>query len=516
MIRRTLQIFIVFLLSIMTGVTLRAQELDARTAEMLSSKLDEYFLAIEREGNDVQIGECDFLIESAADSLTRQFIALKAYDHYLKSPVMGSEAVAIHILDKWFIPGTIKMKNDFELLNARVFADFNRQSLLGMKAPSLHMRTPEGKDVLLFSGNDPDSAADLPPGVLKDDCSRFSILYFYDADCSKCKLESMLLRTVLEDGNYPVRLCAIYAGDDRKAWEEYISERLSIGSDALETVHLWDPEVDSDFQRKYGVLQTPRMFLVRPDGVIIGRGLDAEALLQMLRPIFTPVDLTYGSQESSGLFDSIFASEDGSIDPSVAQVRKLADYVKETTLPKGDTLTFRQLSGDLLYYLASRSGEGFKEGLKYLIDNNIKAYPKAWATKDDSLKVLGFADIMDDLLSKSTPGTLISDIKVQGERIVKGKTKKGSFALRKLRSDSNIVVFFTEGCEVCKAEKAALKELSVQDKKLQLLFVNVDEIMSADPEKAERLFESFDLSSLPYIVRTDRKGIIDGRYLSYR
>ena len=88
--------------------------------------------------------------------------------------------------------------------------------------------------------------------------------------------------------------------------------------------------------------------------------------------------------------------------------------------------------------------------------------------------------------------------------------------MRKLRGDSNIVVFFTEGCEVCKAEKAALKELSVQDRKLQLLFVNVDEIMSADPEKAERLFESFDLSSLPYIVRTDRKGIIDGRYLSYR
>ena len=79
----------------MTGADLRAQELDARTAEVLSSRLDEYFLAIEREGKDVQIGECDFLIESAADSLTRQFIALKAYEHYLKSPVMGSVMVMV-------------------------------------------------------------------------------------------------------------------------------------------------------------------------------------------------------------------------------------------------------------------------------------------------------------------------------------------------------------------------------------------------------------------------------------
>ena len=101
-------------------------------------------MAIEREGTQVQKQESDFLIESASDSLVRQFIALKIYDHYLNSPVMGSEAVAIHVLDRWFIPGTVKMKSDIDFINAQVYADFNRQSLVGMKAPQLSMQDIDG------------------------------------------------------------------------------------------------------------------------------------------------------------------------------------------------------------------------------------------------------------------------------------------------------------------------------------------------------------------------------------
>jgi hypothetical protein len=44
---------------------------------------------------------------------------------------MGAEAVAIHVLDKWFIDGPVRMYDDVDLLHARIFADFNRQSLIG-------------------------------------------------------------------------------------------------------------------------------------------------------------------------------------------------------------------------------------------------------------------------------------------------------------------------------------------------------------------------------------------------
>lgn len=177
---------------------------------------------------------------------------------------------------------------------------------------------------------------------------------------------------------------------------------------------------------------------------------------------------------------------------------------------------FRQLSGDLLYYLATRSGEGIKEGLKYLIDENINGCPEAWDSQDDSLKVVGFAAIMDDLLSKAMPGTLVPDIKVPGEYVSSRKSKTGDFRLGRLRGSKNIIMFYTEGCEICKAEKAAIRNIAAGDRSIRALFINVDVILADNPSLADALFDSFDLSVLPYIVLSDRKGKVMRHYLSYR
>ena len=77
-------------------------------------------------------------------------------------------------------------------------------------------------------------------------------------------------------------------------------------------------------------------------------------------------------------------------------------------------------------------------------------------------------------------------------------------------------MFYTEGCEICKAEKAALRQMASQDSRLHVLLVNVDEIMREKPSISESLFDSFDLSSLPYILETDKNGVVQRRYLSYR
>ena len=44
--------------------------------------------------------------------------------------------------------------------------------------------------------------------------------------------------------------------------------------------------------------------------------------------------------------------------------------------------------------------------------------------------------------------------------------------------------------------------------------VNADRIMRDDPALASRLLDTFDLSSLPYIIETDSKGYVIRRYLS--
>ena len=468
----------------MTGA---AQQLDSAVQAALETRLADYFEALRFESLDVQKTEADFLIESTSDQLVRQYVACSVYEHFVDSPIMGAEAVAIHVYDKWFKPGLIPMRSDIEKMNAGIFAEFNRQSLIGMKAPELVMETMEGDSLRLFG-------------------DRHSVLFFYDAGCAKCKIETILLGNILATENYPIDFYAVYAGDDRQAWEAYVADRFDIESPSTRIHHLWDPQLDSDFQRKYGVVQTPRMFLIGPDQVIKGRGLDTYALTQMLGEIFSHPELEYGSPQSEKIFDQLLSESVPS---------DIADHLAGRWLQSGDTTMCRQMAGDLLYYLAPKTGEDVKESMDHLIDEYILGRDDIWKSADDSVKVIGFAQIMDDLLSKSAPGSRIADIKVPGELLRHGKKiKSGTFNLRKVKGKNNIIIFYTEGCHICDAEKAAARKLVAEDSAYRVLMVNVDRIMESDPSKAEKLFDRFDLSTLPFILQTDRKGVIARRYIS--
>ena len=497
--KRLLKIFLVALLGLVAWDACafchseRSEEsLDSTVKAALDRKLAEYFSAIEREGVQVQKGECDFLIESCADSLMRQHVALTAYEHYRDSKVMGSEAVAIYIFDNWIDPGKVKMRDGMELMAAKIFAEFNRESMIGNKAPEL---------LLYDMDNNPVSVFDTPSG-------RYTVLYFYDTSCATCKVQTILLRNLFGEEDFPVDFIAVYAADNMDSWRKYAGEQLDFGSKRTRVRHMWDPEMDSDFQRLYGVLQTPRMFLISPDGTIVGRGLDAQALSQMLHALFDEVEMEYGSDESMDLYDGLFGGEEASEE----DVTRIADYIQSNTLAKGDTLMFKQMTGDLMYYLTLQRGEGYREGLDALINDRVLSRPDVWKTSDDSLKVIGMAEMFQDLLLKSAPGKRVADMKVPGVLFAKGKESAGVYDFRKLRGESNYVMFVTDGCHVCAAEKEAARRLVAEDKKAKVLIVNMDLIHDEDPQLAERLLESFDLSSLPFIIKTDRKGRITRRY----
>ena len=242
-----------------------AAQVDTSRFKELDSKLEEYYRTLEREKVEVKNEECDKLIEAAKDPALRQHIALHVYEHYLNSPVMGDEAVAIHMTDTWFAPGKVAMGSETALTDALVYAEFNRESLLGMQAPGLDLFDPDSVSVH-FGGRS----------------ERYRILLFYDTDCSRCRAETIFLKSLLRDKDYPVDLYAVNTGQDREAWQRWIAGRFDIDAPDTRVFNLWDPSVSSDYQRKYGVLQTPRMFLVNPRGTIVGRGMDTDALGQLV------------------------------------------------------------------------------------------------------------------------------------------------------------------------------------------------------------------------------------------
>jgi hypothetical protein len=99
---------------------------------------------------------------------------------------MGAEGVAVYVFDKWFAGTGLKMSDEIKKLNAQIFADFNRSSLLGCKAPELRMQTMQGDSLTVFPSSD----------------KRYKILYFYDLDCAKCKIQTILVRSLLSRKDY--------------------------------------------------------------------------------------------------------------------------------------------------------------------------------------------------------------------------------------------------------------------------------------------------------------------------
>ena len=472
-------------------------QLDTSVTNSLGKKLDQYMALLEMEPVRVKCEEADFLIESCSDSLVRQFTAIRLYSHFMDSKLMGDEAVSIHIFDKWFAPGTVKMQSELEFMNARIFAEFNRQSLIGMKAPELTLEDMDGNWHSLFED-----------GIFSD---RLSVLFFYDSGCPTCKMESIMLRNILGDRKYRLNFYAVYTGHSREGWEEFVSSYLGMDNPDIRILHLNDPQGESGFQMKYGVLQTPGIFLISRDGIIIGRGLDSMALKQLL-DIRTSGQEGYGSEESAAFYEKMFS--DFGEKPDCGQVREVCDRIAVRTLEAGDTAVFRQMAGDLMYWLGTVRGEGYKCGLVYLLMKYIEGKPSVWTDPDDSLAILPYAGILSDLLGKSGIGERLPDIKVRGIMKRAGKERHVSRKLSSLRNTA--VIFHTEGCGFCREELAAADSLSEADRKARFFLVDTDMLLDTDPETVYRLFDALDLTVMPYITATDRKGLVIRKYMSLR
>ena len=123
---------------------------------------------------------------------------------------------------------------------------------------------------------------------------------------------------------------AFYTGDDEEEWARYQATSLNVPG----ITHVWDPEMDSDYQRKYGVLQTPRMFLIGPDGTVVGRGLDTPALRMLTEKLSGKESYVYGTREGTALYERVFASYGDDLKPE--DVLDVAAYVAERTYGEGD------------------------------------------------------------------------------------------------------------------------------------------------------------------------------------
>lgn len=255
--------------------TLLHAQIDSTSKAKLNSMLEEYYDAMIFEDNAIKQKECDFLIESCTDSLIRQYVANSILEHYMNDPLlMGEEGVAIYLYEKWFLSGMIKPEDDWKGMEADIFYRFNRQSMIGLPAPSLQAYDPRGNVVTIPEG-------------------KACVLLFYEPSCAKCQLLIAALPELLDSLRAPLSVYLFNSGSDAQSWKKF-RENFKINNSLISLYHLWDPEVESDFQFKYGVTSTPKLFFIDDSSIIQGRRLERESLGMVLQ-IY---ELYYGQSKS--------------------------------------------------------------------------------------------------------------------------------------------------------------------------------------------------------------------------
>lgn len=469
-----------------------AQEADTSRFAALGAKLDEYFTALQGEKPQVQNEEIDFIISQCTDPKVQQWVALYVYNHYLNSKVMGEESVAVHTAQEWFLSGKIPMGSDLDLMNAKMFVQFNRNSLVGMPAPQITLTDTRG-------------ALTAVP-----ERGRYGVLYFYDTSCASCKMESALLKNFLASNTFPLDFYAIYTGSDEASWKRYRESDLNVEG----ARHLWDPQMESDFQMQYGVLQTPQMLFVSPDGTILGRKLDTPALGALIAREKGGEEYTYGSPLQMAFLTELFAQYGEDLKPD--HVEEVASYIAERTLGEGEMDMYKQMEGDLLYFLYTRGNGVMKEGAVPFIDKYILETEGIWTERSDTANVVSLAQMMKDLLGRNPVGGKVPDITVPGVLrrrpcLFRKGSVSGNFRLVKL--GKAYVVFYSEGCSSCQETLAAVESLIGRERKAKVLLVDMDSVMEADPELGTMLLENFDLSVMPLVLKLGQGGVVVQKYV---
>lgn len=521
--------------------------------DSLGRLLNEYTRALDDYGASYKSAECDDIIAYCHNDSTRNFAARHLFRHYMDSPLMGDEAVAIHLYDRWFA-SAISFASEEDAFAAKIFVDANRQSLLGMPAPALRLYDGNDREVSLFSSG----METIPEGdsfVGAD--GRLRVLYFYATDCSVCKLYSKQLETLLSRLTRPVDLVAVYTGKDRESWEKYVRERLSWKADKVRIFNLWDGDGKGEFVTRYGVLSTPRLFLVEKDGTIIGRRLDPEALRMLFELIEEDNQYAYGDERSRQLFEGLLPVDDLTI-PAVTETMNLIQRISQD---KGNPAVYRHMTGDLLYYLNSHEDEHSIEVCDWFINEYILSDKIKWRGENDSLSVLHLAKFLQGLHGKAALGTPVPAVRAYVEEVVpdapvtkiglKGKYRLDALKKRcRFKKREMLLLFYDPACSDCQEQLAKARELvcGLPDAAGQsdspaaastdnqasapgqssstvtspeaggseppvVILINVEDNMARLNEKERQaLFDAFDLSSLPYLLRLAPDGSITRRY----
>jgi thiol-disulfide isomerase/thioredoxin len=235
---------------------------------VLAQRLDSYLEKLTPQHPDSISESLDRVLELMKPCKeTFQFYFVQYLNKYIKTNVVGFDAVHVHLTKKYIETGLtddfIPKDNKLKLIDQ---ANKLFPILIGKQAPDIKTFREDNTTI---------SVSDIK--------SKYTVLFFFAPDCGHCQKQSPLLVEFLQNAkakNIDVKVLAVctYPGPDKmpECWK-YVKEK-GFG-DFINTV---DPYMISRYKTLYNVETTPQVYVLDANKKIRSKNIEAKQLGEVL------------------------------------------------------------------------------------------------------------------------------------------------------------------------------------------------------------------------------------------
>ncbi|MBN1651818.1 MAG: redoxin domain-containing protein [Bacteroidales bacterium] len=227
------------------------------------NKLDYYFKAIANPQPDSLIKDIDHFLslipeKSELYKHSLWYLTLK----FDQSNRMGYDKILVHFADTYYSKGKANWLNPTVLNNIIDEANKRRNALIGNKASNLVMQN-----------------ADLSPVSMYAIDKKYTILYFWNPNCSHCTIETPKLRDfyLKYAKKFNLEVYAVCADANLKEMKNYMAKHkltwINVNGSLSYT---------QDFHELYNVYSTPYIFVLDKDKTIIAKQINSDQLFDFI------------------------------------------------------------------------------------------------------------------------------------------------------------------------------------------------------------------------------------------
>ena len=243
---------------------------------LYEGKIKNYITRAVPQHPDSLIVAVDYLLNgSKTDDDLYRYMLITLFNHFAESKFIGMDGVYFHIAEYYYIPDATWSSQEF-LDKLKENLALNKPTLIGQTAPNLIMRQiPEEH----FGMAAQDTAIKRDPHIghdffIHDVEARFTMLYFWEADCGHCKKSTPALYEVYtrmkEKGVEVISVHVINSIEGKEKWIDFVNKHHLTG-----WINCWSP-YSNEFRKLYNLQSYPQLFVLDKDKIIIAKRVTPE------------------------------------------------------------------------------------------------------------------------------------------------------------------------------------------------------------------------------------------------